>query len=134
MDVYLFKRIKTISNDIDQINSKLSEVEELKIQVSNARYVYHFTVSVNGSESGQSDWSRTQAGDPWIANKSVIGLSSDYRPFIDLNYNNVQYAQVKSIYDSWSQIYRAVANDDELVLYAVNHPVKTLNLTIQVVI
>lgn len=89
------------------------------------------TTTIEGS-NGTSEWANIS--DPWIATKTVSGISVSDAPIVDINLSNVAFADVEDVQSDWALVYRVEASDDnEIKFYALEEPTQNLTVQIQVV-
>jgi hypothetical protein len=78
-----------------------------------------------------TDWIGTEA--PYTQTLTATNILSTDIPFIDIDLSNVLYADISALLEQWQNIYRAVALDNQIIVYTKEKPTNDINIFIKVV-
>ena len=78
-----------------------------------------------------TDWIGTEA--PYTQTLTTTNILSTDIPFIDIDLSNVLYADISALLEQWQNIYRAVALDNQTIVYTKEKPTNDINIFIKVV-
>jgi hypothetical protein len=80
-----------------------------------------------------TSWTDTSGGAPYTKTVTISGITATDIPLLDINFNGVSYTNVEDIQKSWTKVYRAVTNTDEVTFYATEVPTIDVPLQVKVV-
>ena len=91
-----------------------------------------FNATILGTEVS-GDWAQASGTDPWLATVAVTGLLSTDEPIMDIDMSGVDFADVEDVQGDWALVYRAVAGNNSLTLYATDEPASDFDVILKVV-
>lgn len=121
----IYECIKSLALPIDGVENQVLSINNLGEKVWIDK-----TLSFNLTLLS-TDWIGTEA--PYTQTLTATNILSTDIPFIDIDLSNVLYADISALLEQWQNIYRAVALDNQIIVYTKEKPTNDINVFIKVV-